>query len=83
MKDKLTSIKICNDRFEAEMIKNYLAMYEIESVISSDDLGRIITGNYSFKGIKISVREADVMRAKEILESDEFKIDPSSDTEKY
>lgn len=81
MANKLTCIKICNDRFEAEMIKYYLAMYEIDSIISSDDLGRIITGNYSAKGVKILVKEEDSKRASEILESDDFKIDSSSQTE--
>lgn len=81
MNNKLTCIKICNDRFEAEMIKNYLAIYEIDSIISSDDLGRVITGNYSYQGVKLFVDEEDSKRAIEILESDEFKIDPSSPTE--
>jgi hypothetical protein len=63
------------------MIKYYLAMYEIDSIISSDDLGRIITGNYSAKGVKILVKEEDSKRASEILESDDFKIDSSSQTE--
>ncbi|MDI6803246.1 MAG: DUF2007 domain-containing protein [Bacteroidota bacterium] len=81
MAHKLTCIKICNNRFEAEMIKNYLAMYEIDSIISSDDLGRIITGNYSAKGVKILVKEEDSKRASEILESDDYKINSSSPTE--
>lgn len=81
MTDKLTCIKICNDRFEAEMIKNYLAIYEVDSIISSDDLGRVITGNYSIKGVRIFVQEEDAKRASEILESDDFKIDSSSPIE--
>ncbi|MBU2635685.1 MAG: DUF2007 domain-containing protein [Bacteroidetes bacterium] len=81
MTNKLTCIKICNDRFEAEMIKNYLAIYEIDSIISSDNLGRVITGNYSARGVKILVKEEDAKRASEILESDDFKINSSSPTE--
>lgn len=81
MTDKLTCIKICNDRFEAEMIKNYLAIYEIDSNISSDDLGSVITGNYSVKGVQIFVKDEDAQKATEILESDDFKIDSSSPTE--
>lgn len=81
MANKLTCIKICNDRFEAEMIKNYLAIYEIDSIISFDDLGRVITGNYSYQGVKLFVDEDDSKKASEILESDDFKIDSSSPTE--
>ncbi len=81
MINKLTCIKICNSRFEAEMIKNYLAIYEIDSIISSDDLGRVITGNYSYQGVKLFVNEDDSKKASEILESDDFKIDSSSSTE--
>lgn len=81
MTNKLTCIKICNSRFEAEMIKNYLTIYEIDSIISSDDLGRVITGNYSIKGVRIFVQVEDAKRASEILESDDFKIDSSSPIE--
>ncbi len=77
----LTCIKICNNRFEAEMIKNYLTIYEIDSIISSDDLGVVITGNYTARGVKILVKQEDAQKAIEILESDDFIIDSSSPIE--
>lgn len=66
--DELICIKKFNNRLDAEMAKNYLAVHEIEAIVSIDDAG----GAYPFPlsgGVKLKVRKADEKRALEILES--------------
>lgn len=72
MKENLVTVKICNERFIAEMIQNYLSMYEVFSIISTDPIGLAIFGNYSLKGFRIMVKEEDYKIAKEILEQENF-----------
>lgn len=72
---ELKCVKICNDRFIAEMIQQYLKMHEIDSIIKSDALGQTILGNLSTKGLKIMVKEEDEQKAKEVLENSDFITD--------
>ncbi|RCK72426.1 MAG: hypothetical protein IGBAC_0500 [Ignavibacteriae bacterium] len=76
---KLKCVKICNERFIAEMIQSYLNMHEIESLIQTDPLGPIILGNYSSKGFKIMVKEEDEIKAREVLDNQDFESDSSFD----
>lgn len=72
---ELKCVKICNERFIAEMIQQYLKMHEINSIIKSDSIGQVILGNLSTKGFKIMVRAEDEQKAIEVLENSDFETD--------
>ena len=78
---KLICIKICNEKFIAEMIQNYLKMHEIDSIIQTDAITSIFLGNLSSRGFKIMVREEDEKLAREILENQNFETNSSTETE--
>ena len=63
----LIPIKTFFDRQEAEIAKGLLKENGIESIVSSDDVG----GRYpsaAMGNVKLTVREEDIEKAKEILE---------------
>ena len=79
MADKLVTIAEFDDYIEADLAKQMLADFGIESVLSGDNTANI----YSVPGIastSLQTFESQAQRAKEILESQE-KQEPQDEQE--
>jgi len=64
----LITVERYPDRFTAEQAQQILAQFGIDAMVQADDAGGMYAGlSFSFKGVRLRVREADAERAREIL----------------
>lgn len=65
----MVTVKTCNTRLEAEVVKGFLNSHNIKALILADDEGGVQP--YPFmttNGVRIVVNENDEQRATEILQ---------------
>jgi hypothetical protein len=65
---RLVTLKVLGSRSEAEIVASKLRAYGIESAISADDAGGMITPLSSRFGVKLLVLSEQADEAKAILE---------------
>jgi len=65
--ENLTTLKICNTRIEAEVLKSLLESSCIKSWILSDDAGSMYPAQTSMYGVRLMVRDEDFKTASELL----------------
>lgn len=63
----LINIKTYSSRHEAELAKGFLAANGVNAVVSGDDYGGIHPGLSFSTGVRLSVKEEDVEKAKRIF----------------
>jgi hypothetical protein len=64
--EKLVAVGDFPNRIDAEVAQGALEAADIESMVSADDAGGVQPGLW-MNGVKLFVREADAVRALEIL----------------
>jgi hypothetical protein len=69
LQDKLVTIKNFPDEAQASLAQQILADNEIQSILSGQNAANIYAGLSDVFDIELQVREADVQKALEILES--------------
>jgi len=65
--ENLTTLKIFNNRIEAEVLKSLLESSGIKSWILSDDAGSMYPSQASINGVRLMVRDEDFKIARELL----------------
>ena len=65
---KLVAIGEFNTRLEAEITVNLLGSFDVESWISTDDLGGLGPAQALQHGVRVLVEEKDFERARSILD---------------
>ena len=65
--ENLTTLKIFNNRIEAEVLKSLLESSGIKSWILSDDAGSMYPSQASINGVRLMVRDEDFKTASELL----------------
>jgi len=69
--ENLTTLKIFNNRIEAEVLRSLLESSGIKSWILSDDAGSMYPAQASINGVRLMVRDEDFKTAIELLTSNE------------
>ena len=67
--ENLTTLKIINNRIEAEVLRSLLESSGIKSWILSDDAGSMYPSQASINGVRLMVRDEDFKTASELLAS--------------
>jgi len=65
--ENLTTLKIFNNRIEAEVLKSLLESSGMKSWILSDDAGSMYPAQASINGVRLMVRDEDFKTASELL----------------
>jgi hypothetical protein len=65
--ENLTTLKIFNNRIEAEVLKSLLESSGIKSWILSDDAGSMYPSQASINGVRLMVRDEDFKIAGALL----------------
>jgi len=69
--ENLTTLKIFNNRIEAEVLKSLLESSGMKSWILSDDAGSMYPAQASINGVRLMVRDEDFKIARGLLAEDE------------
>lgn len=69
--ENLKTLKIFNNRMEAEVLRSLLESSGIKSWILSDDAGSMYPAQASINGVRLMVRDEDFKTASELLASSE------------
>ena len=69
--ENLTTLKIFNNRIEAEVLKSLLESSGMKSWILSDDAGSMYPAQASINGVRLMVRDEDLKTAIELLAKNE------------
>ena len=69
--ENLTTLKIFNNRIEAEVLKSLLESSGIKSWILSDDAGSMYPSQASINCVRLMVRDEDFKIASELLAGSE------------
>lgn len=65
--ENLTTLKIFNNRIEAEVLRSLLESSGIKSWILSDDAGSMYPSQASINGVRLMIRDEDFKTASELL----------------
>ena len=65
--ENLTTLKIFNNRIEAEVLKSLLESSGMKSWILSDDAGSMYPAQASINGVRLMVRDEDFKITSELL----------------
>jgi hypothetical protein len=65
--ENLATLKILNNRIEAEVLRSLLESTGIKSWILSDDVGSMYPAQASINGVRLMVRDEDFKTASELL----------------
>jgi hypothetical protein len=65
--ENLITLKIFNNRIEAEVLRSLLESSGIKSWILSDDAGSMYPSQASINGVRLMVRNEDFKTASELL----------------
>ena len=66
--DRLDTVARYHSSAEAELARTLLHAFSVDSVVSIDDCGGMVQERW-VAGVKLLVHEAELQKAKEILES--------------
>ncbi len=69
--ENLTTLKIFNNRIEAEVLRSLLESSGIKSWILSDDAGSMYPAQAIINGVRLMVRDEDFKTASELLAGSE------------
>ena len=69
--ENLTTLKIFNNRIEAEVLRSLLESSGIKSWILSDDAGSMYPAQASMYGVRLMVRDEDFKTANALLAKNE------------
>lgn len=61
--------KVCENRFEADLLKAYLEAADIEVFIQADDAGGFLPNLSLLNGVFLLVPQKDLARAQEIIQA--------------
>lgn len=59
--------KVCDSHMEADLLRAYLEMEDIEVMITSDDAGGMLPTLSPLSGVKIYVPQKDLLQARAII----------------
>lgn len=65
--ENLITLKIFNNRIEAEVLRSLLESSGIKSWILSDDAGSMYPSQASINGVRLMIRDEDFKTASELL----------------
>lgn len=75
MSDKLVTIKKYNDYVQAEFDKQTLENFGIKAVVTGENTANLYSGLDAVADIRLMTLEKDVVKANEILKSQQQKED--------